>query len=165
MQQYVHGDEPVRQLTTVHFGRVDYTDEQVITFPEGLPAFEQETMFLIIERPATAPVVFLQSLRRPELVFITLPVLLVDPTYRLELAPEDLRALELPDDRQPEIGRQVLCLAIVTVSESRQATANLMAPVVINPKTRRAFQLIQPPGRYSHQHPLQTALATEDPCS
>ena len=151
------------EVTTTCFGQLSYHPEQVIHFPAGLPAFEEETAFLPIERPATAPVIFLQSLSRPDLAFITLPILLADPDYRLDLAPADLEALGLPTDRQPEIGADVLCLAIVTVPESRIATANLMAPIVMNVATRRAFQAIQTDAGYSHQHVLSASPA-EGPC-
>jgi flagellar assembly factor FliW len=152
------------RLQTIHFGTITYRESAVLEFPYGLPAFEQERRFLPIEQPSTAPVIFLQSLSHPELVFITLPVLLVDPAYRLMLSLEDLEALALAIDRQPQIGKDVLCLAIVTVTEHKTPTANLMAPVVVNLKTRCALQAIQAEAGYSHQHPLQPA-PREETCS
>ncbi len=151
------------EFLTEHFGKIEYDSSQVIHFPAGLPAFEQERRFVSIERPATAPVVFLQSLSRTELMFITLPVLVVDATYQLKVSPEDLQALELPDDRQPELGADVACLAVITVAESSPATANLMAPIVINLRTRCALQAIQAGTAYSHAHPLP-ATAEERKC-
>ena len=104
---------------TLHFGAIQFIPDQVITFPDGLPAFEQERQFLPIEQPSSAPLIFLQSLSRPDLVFITLPAGLVDPAYRLMAAAEDLELLGLPPDRQPDIREDVLCLAILTVAEGK----------------------------------------------
>jgi flagellar assembly factor FliW len=150
------------QLITEHFGAIEYWPDQVIRFPEGLPAFEEEREFLLIEQPATLPVVFLQSLRRPELAFITLPAALVEPSFRLAAAPEDLEALGLEGEAEP--GASLLCLAIVTIPENGPPTANLMAPVAINLKARLGRQVIQTAGPYSYQHPLAPP-AGEAPCS
>ncbi len=152
------------QLATKHFGLIEYSDEAVLEFPAGLPGFEREDRFLALEQPGIKPVVFLQSLKRPELCFITLPAQVVDPDYVLSVAPEDLRVLALADDRQPEIGREVLCLTIVSVAEDQQTTVNLLAPIVINLKTRCAVQAIEADSDYSHQHPLFPA-GREGPCS
>ena len=155
----------MRQLHTAHFGTVEYQEDSVLDFPQGLPAFEDETRFLLIEQPATAPVIFLQSLQSPALAFITLPVLLVDPSYQLAVPAEDLQILALPEDRQPVIGTEVLCLAIATVTPGFPPTANLMAPVVVNLAARRAVQTIQPNVPYSHQQPLFPPGQEATPCS
>ncbi len=142
------------RVDTVHFGVLDYGEEAVLEFPAGLPAFEEEKRFLAIERPSAAPFVFLQSLSRTDLAFVTLPVRLVDPGYELAVAVEDLEALGLAKDRQPALDAEVLCLAIVTLVEDRPPTANLMAPVLINLATRRALQAVRCDTAYSHRHPL-----------
>ena len=152
------------RFVTKHFGIVEYQPETVIEFPAGLPGFEQETRFLALEQPGTKPLAFLQSLNRPELCFITLPVNAIDPDYRLAVSADDLRLLELPEDRQPRIGTDVLCLAIISVAENQSPTANLLAPLVVNLRTRRAVQAIAPDSGYSHQHPL-SGSHQEDSCS
>ncbi len=137
-----------------HFGRIEYQDDTVFDFPAGLPGFEQETRFVPIEHPTSRPVVFLQSLGRSELCFITLPVLVVDPDYRLAVPPEDLESLHLDSGSQPAIGQDVLCLAILSVAENAPPTANLLAPLVVNLKNHRGVQAIQEESGYSHQTPL-----------
>jgi flagellar assembly factor FliW len=67
---------------------------------------------------------------------------------------EDLRTLELAEDRQPQIGSEVVCLAVISVAEGEAPTANLLAPILVNLRTRRALQVIIPESGYSHQHPL-----------
>jgi flagellar assembly factor FliW len=141
-------------VQTEHFGWMDYEENSVVEFPSGLPGFEDERRFVAIEQPDAKPLVFLQSLSRPSLCFLTLPVLVVDPQYELAMTGEDLRALELPEDRRPQIGAEVLCLAILSLTENQPPTANLLAPVVVNLRTRRALQAVRPDSTYSHQHPL-----------
>ena len=40
---------------TKDFGVVDYDESAIVHFPAGLPAFESETRFLLIEQAETAP--------------------------------------------------------------------------------------------------------------
>jgi flagellar assembly factor FliW len=160
----VHVCWPMPEAQTKHFGVVSYDPEAVLRFPAGLPAFEQERDFIAIEPPATAPVVFLQSLARPELCFVTLPILAVDPAYELSMCQEDIEALGLNVERQPRIGAEVACLAILSTPADRPPTANLLAPVVVNLATRAAVQAIRVDSRYSHQQPLPLA-AGEASCS
>ncbi|MCC6861504.1 MAG: flagellar assembly protein FliW [Bryobacterales bacterium] len=141
-------------VQTEHFGWMEYEEDSVVEFPSGLPGFEQERRFVAIEQHDAKPLVFLQSLATPALCFLTLPVLAVYPKYELAITGEDLQELELPAGRPPHIGRDVLCLAILSLNENRPPTANLLAPVVVNLKTRRALQAVRPDSAYSHQHPL-----------
>jgi flagellar assembly factor FliW len=153
------------RIDTAHFGPLDCSEDSVIEFPAGLPAFEDQTRFVLVEQPESAPLVFIQSLARPDLVFPALPVQVISPDYRLEMPAEDRALLGFAEQSPPPLpGRDLLCLAIVTAPAGAPPTANLLAPVVINLTTRRAVQVIQADAAYSHQFPLfQTAEPT--PCS
>ncbi|MFN7994697.1 MAG: flagellar assembly protein FliW [Bryobacteraceae bacterium] len=144
----------INSFDTRCFGTVEYDENSILAFPQGIPAFEQERRFLAIRQPINEPLVFLQSLSNPDLCFVTLPVLTACPDYRLEMAPEDLEAVELDPDRQPQIGGDVLCLAILSLEENAPPTANLLAPVVVNVRTRHGCQAINPNVNYSHRHEL-----------
>ena len=84
----------------------------------------------------------------------------IDPDYRLAMTREDLECLGLETSRQPRIADEIRCLAIILVAENGLVTANLLAPVIINPANRRGVQAIRVDRIYSHQHAL-----TEAPCS
>ena len=146
------------RLTSRYFGELDYSPEAAFEFPWGIPAFEDRTAFVYVEQPQNKPLVFMQSLDDPSLCFITVPVFVPDPAYQLRLSAED------PQDRPPKIGEDVLCLALVTVVEGADPTANLASPIVLNLRTRQGIQAIQPESEYSYRHPL---LSREDvtPCS
>jgi flagellar assembly factor FliW len=147
-----------------HLGELQYEQDAVLFFPDGIPAFEQERTFILAQDPATAPLAFLQSTSTPSLCFLVLPVLVIDHAFRLALVPEDLEALGFDPRRQPVIGKDALCLAIVDAKLAGTPTANLLAPVVINLQTRVARQCIQDPADYSHRHEL-LPLETEPACS
>lgn len=138
---------------TRYFGDLPYENDSVIEFPGGLPGFENERRFLPVELAAHRPLVFLQSLATPALCFPALPVPAIDEHYRLRLDAGDLETLGFAAGARPAIGRDVLCLAIISI-EAEAVTANLLAPVVVNLATRRAVQAIAPGSDYSHRHPL-----------
>jgi len=144
----------LRRCETRYFGPVDYDEQSVMLFPDGIPAFEQEQRFLALRQPINEPLVFLQSLANPNLCFATLPALSACPGYQLSMAPEDLDALRLETARQPVIGRDVLCLAILSLEENAPPTVNLLAPIVVNLRTLCGRQAIQTDSLYSHREAL-----------
>jgi len=152
------------EFNSLHFGVVTYAEESVIEFPLGLPGFENENRFVPIEQPVNKPLVFLQSLDRPEVCFPTLPMQAVFPDYQLSLSAEDLSVLGFAGDRQPAAGRDVLCLTIIALAEDRPPAVNLLSPVVVNWENRRAVQSIQADSGYSHEQPLFD-LMTAPVCS
>jgi flagellar assembly factor FliW len=141
-------------IIKARLGELEYDEDSLLFFPGGIPAFEQERDFILVQQPVNAPLAFLQSATTANLCFVTLPVLAINSDYRLNLLPEDLEILGLNSSRQPAIGDEVLCLAIVDVKKGRTPTANLLAPVVVNLRTRVARQCIQDESGYSHCHAL-----------
>jgi flagellar assembly factor FliW len=99
------------------------------------------------------PLIYLQSLEDPALCFITMPILAADPGYRLKVSREDLGRLGLNSGRQPRIGDDVLCLTVLSIRETGP-TANLLAPIVVNLRNRKAVQAVAPESDYSHQFAL-----------
>jgi flagellar assembly factor FliW len=143
------------------FGALEYEESLVVRFPSGLPGFEQETRFVLLERPEWTPLVLLQSLHRAQLCFLAAPVAVIDPSYCLSVTREDLERLGLNEEQQPVPGEQMLCLALLCAPENGPLTGNLLAPVVVNLRTRMAVQAVRTDARYSHQH----IFAGEPACS
>jgi flagellar assembly factor FliW len=141
---------------TARLGAVSYPEDAVLEFPRGLPGFEGRRLFVAVQQPATAPLVFLQSLEDSELCFTTTPAPPLVPDYQLEISAEDLETVGLPSDRPPAIGVEALCLAVLAFHEGG-ASANLLAPIVVNLANRKAVQAVSPEGRYSHRHEILAA--------
>ena len=138
---------------TQNFGRISYDTAATLEFPVGLPGFEQRRLFLALSFPDSKPLIFLQNLEDGGLCFPTMPVLAVDPQYRLEIGPEDRACIGFTPGEAVRIGQEVLCLAILSLREEGP-TANLLAPVVVNLVSRQAVQAVAPNSHYSHQHVL-----------
>jgi flagellar assembly factor FliW len=142
------------QCETEYFGTMSYREDSVFDFPAGIPAFTEEKRFVPIESQEHSPLLFLQSLGKPTLCFLALPIQVVDPDYCLAVSQDDLVTLELAPDRQPGLTSEVAVLALLSLHDGISATVNLMAPIVVNLKTRRALQAIRQDSVYSHQHPV-----------
>lgn len=136
-----------------NFGVLSYDPAATVEFPAGLPGFDDRRRFLALSFPDSKPLIFLQSLEDTALCFLTLPVLAVDPQYRLEISPEDRERIGFSEAETIRIGQQVLCLAILSLHEEGP-TANLLAPIVVNLVNRKAAQAVAPHAHYSHQHVL-----------
>ena len=113
-----------------------------LEFPHGIPAFETEKQFRLIERE---PLLFLESETSSNLSFLLLPVALIDPEYRLAISAEDKETL----GARPE--SRLLCLAVVTAAEDSPPTVNLLAPVVVNLDNGKAVQAVRSDAVYSHK--------------
>lgn len=151
-------------IDSPQLGVLEFEESDIVTFPAGLPAFEEQRRFLLLDREGLAPFRFLQSVDRPDLMLVTVPVAAIAPGYRLEALPEDLERIGLPPLSQPAEGADVECLAVVTLPEEGPATANLIAPILVNWERRLAVQAIQPETGYSYAHPLWTAVEETREC-
>jgi len=147
-------------VETKNFGKISFEPESELEFPCGLPGFDSSRRFIAVRFVESDPLVYLQSLEDPGLCFITAPIQAVDPQYRLKVSAEDLAHLGLPAARQPRIGEDVLALTVVSIRETGP-TANLLAPVLVNLRNRKAVQAVSEEAGYSHQHAIlsEEALA------
>ncbi|MGH9592070.1 MAG: flagellar assembly protein FliW [Bryobacteraceae bacterium] len=141
-------------IITERFGALEYQDGATLHFPGGLPGFGDRRHFVLVEQSDLAPLVFLQSLESLDLCFLALPVQVVDASYDASVGPDDLETLAIAPSDRP------FYLTLVAAAENGRLTANLLAPVVINPRTRVAVQAVRSDTRYSHQHPLEELVCS-----
>lgn len=124
--------------------------EQVYRFPQGIPAFEQHRQFRLIESAEFAPLVILESECAARVRFVCAPARALMPGFEFELTAEEADVLGTGGG-----GAGLLVYVILTFREGAAPTANLMAPVVLNPATGVGLQSVQAGSAYSHIHPLE----------
>lgn len=136
-------------LESRRFGQVQVHEEAVIRFPDGLPGFEELRRFLLLTVPDLEPVQFLVSIDDAEISFSLLPAPLCAPGYAPDFRAGDLEPLGAAD------GAAVTAYAILTFHhEGERVTANLRAPVLINPATRVGRQVTLSDSTHSLRHEL-----------
>ena len=131
-------------------------DDAIIVFPNGLIGFMEWRRFVLLEDPEESPVAVLQSIDDANVSFLVTDPWCVAPDYKLELSAEDIKEINL--ERVEDA--KVLCT--LAAREGRVlVTANLLGPIVINPKARLARQVILQDSQYSAQHPVLTVDGKE----
>ena len=128
--------EPVRVATT-RFGAIEVPAAETVVFDDGLLGFPAAQRFALIAVDNDSDLYWLQSIDDGSLAFLTTSPWVNFPEYEPDIPDSDREALGLdsPDDAS------VICL--LTVDRDRAlVTANLLGPVVINLKSRRARQVV-----------------------
>lgn len=140
-------DDRIRLST--RFGAFDADARALVSFPAGLPGFEQCRQFAILSSSDAAPLQCLHAVGGPPASFLALDPRLVLPEYRCVLGVTDRTRLSVGDDVSA-----LLWLSLLIVTEQGTAFANLRAPVVINPATMTGFQVMPQDSVYPLRHPV-----------
>lgn len=106
-----------------------------ITCDEGLPGFEDISSYELSEPEEPGPFKWLKAIAA-DLAFIVVDPRLFWPNYSFDLARADLDSLGLSSADEADL------YVIVTVPDDPLlATANLFAPLVVNPRSGRLKQV------------------------
>ena len=134
------------KIQTRDFGEIEISSEDIINFEGAIYGFEGYKKFVFLfQEDISEHFVWLQSIEEPQLCFI-----LVAP----EVVKEDYSP-SVPSGLDGLIGQgDYMCWLIVVIKEKfEQMTVNLKSPIVVNPATKRAAQVILE-DNYSIHHPL-----------
>lgn len=146
------------KLSTKYFGEIDYGEEDVIRFPEGIFAFEEEKEFVLLPFSGSdGTLLCLQSVATPQLAFVVMNPFTLHLEYAPVLQPEELEGLGVKDSR--ELCYYVLCVVKNPVSTS---TVNMKCPVAINDETQTGAQVILDTDEYGMRHLLSEFQAGEE---
>ena len=140
-------------IQSAKLGPVAIDAERLITFPEGIPGFPAIKRYLLVKHDKDHPLLWLQAVEDPEVAFVVADPLIFKPDYRPALSSEEMDALQI------EESDAVMVLTILTIpsEDPLGLTANLMAPLIINPKTRLGKQFVLSDQGYHHREPLSIA--------
>lgn len=140
----------MRRVKTDRFGELEIAENQITHFKEGIPAFEEETEFVILPYDEESPYYFMQSLKTPELAFVLTVPFLFFPDYTIEIDDDTITKLDIKN--QDKVG--IYTLLTVPNGSVRYMTANLLAPIVINNENMQAKQIILDKSNYKTKHRL-----------
>jgi flagellar assembly factor FliW len=127
------------QTLNTRFGEIEIDPETVLTFPQGMPGFEDCTRYKLLHEEQPNPRVrWLQSLDDADLSFSLVQVEHLGLSYEVSLSDEECALIELEQAEDA-----VLLLLLSRPFEEGQAiSANTQAPVVLNIKSRKALQKV-----------------------
>jgi len=129
------------QITTRNFGEIEVGTDQVIRFEEGLPGFEEEKEFVLLNNYDTeepVPFMWLQAAKNPDLALVVSIPFFLRPDYEVEIPENVVKSLEI---NSPE---EVGVYTVVKIEDKvENMTFNLMSPIVINARNHKGTQVIQ----------------------
>ncbi|MDH4229674.1 MAG: flagellar assembly protein FliW [Nitrospirota bacterium] len=135
------------RIATSRFGQVQCDADAVLKFPRGLVGIPELTHFVLLD--GSGPLRWLQSVDEPEAAFVVADAdLFVDAA--ITAAHDDLLLIGA---EASVAAVQVLVLLTIPADDPSAATANLMAPLLINQDNRRGVQTVLP-DHFPVQHPV-----------
>jgi flagellar assembly factor FliW len=134
------------KIQTKPYGEIEVSEKQRLFFPDGIIGFEDIKYYFMLDS-REGPYYWLQAEGYPELAFIIMNPRLFKDDYKLMVREEDLKSIDI-NSRD-----EMLDFVILTVPEDlTKISANLMGPIIINRKTRKAKQVISENDEYTVKH-------------
>lgn len=137
-----------------------YGQEEMVSVPEeavydigpGILGFDGLRRYALLPEE-DSPLEWLQAMDDANVAFAVLDPFLFYPNYSFELADADVEALGLAQREDARVR------VILTLHESVEGiTANLLAPLVLNPRMRRARQVVLPESDLPLRFPVLESL-------
>lgn len=127
------------KITSPVVGEMDVSADRVITFPSGLPGFEQCHQFTLVHAAGndTPQLFLLQCLDDAEVVFTVTTPDVLGLNYEFNLNDEEVDALRLGSAEDAAV-----LLMVSRETDAAPIRANVMAPLVVNTASRHGVQKI-----------------------
>ncbi|EYE88777.1 flagellar assembly protein FliW [Fervidicella metallireducens AeB] len=129
------------KISTKFFGEIELEDSQIITFKRGIPGFENEKKFVLLDIEDTN-FKCIQSINDKDVCLLLISPWDYIKDYEIELSDEEIKELELTSHEQ------VMVYNVVTIRENK-ITANFLAPIIINIINNNGKQIILTDSKYS----------------
>ena len=148
------------KLLTTRFGTVEVPDKDVLFFSLGVLGFPEVRRYVMLDHGQSTPLKWLQAVDKPELAFPMVPATDLVEDYHITVSPDDLAALAM------ESTDELLAFVILTIPNGapERTTANLKAPIVMNPTTHLARQVLVEQD-YPIRYPLPVAQPATVECA
>jgi flagellar assembly factor FliW len=123
----------------------------LLTFTEPLPGFPRYRDYALVPADVGGLLYWLQSVAPDGPRFLAVSAASFFPDYAPVLPSAASDELELADAAEANL----YCLVTVPDGDVSAATANLRAPLVVNPMTHRARQLVLTDGMHPIKQPMR----------
>lgn len=144
-------EKKLLEIGTKAFGKVILAEEEIIRFPEGLYGFSSFTDFILLKESEESYFQWLQCVSEPDLAFIVIePEKIFKKPYIPEISLTEKMNIGIDDFSNVKI------YLIVTIPENHpeKMTVNLQGPLIVNPQSRKGWQVISMNENHSVRHPV-----------
>jgi len=137
------------KINTKFFGEVEINEENIIEFPNGIPGFEEEKRFVLLDINEGATYQSLQSVDNPEVALVVTNPYVFFHDYEFDIDENTINLLSINSKED------VMVLSVLTLKDPfKHTTANLQAPIILNFTTGKAKQLILHDTNYQTKQPI-----------
>lgn len=135
-------------VETAEFGYVKVAKEDIIYFPEGIYGLEDIKEYVFLQKnDLNVPIVWMQAVSNKHIRLVVLDPLFIVDSYEPVIPDEILTKLGAES-----LSPLVFYVIAVVPKDIRDMTVNLKSPIVINPQTRKAYQVILENPAYQVRH-------------
>lgn len=140
------------ELQTKDYGSIEYEEEDLFFFPDGLFGFPEIKHFLplCLNEQEDSTMLLLHGVENPSIAFVVLDPFSIEPNYAPRLMPEELGYLGAGSEA--ELSYYVTC---ALKNDYLDNTVNLKCPLVMNPANRRCMQVIMEDSPYDYRKSLR----------
>ncbi|MFZ6031813.1 MAG: flagellar assembly protein FliW [Melioribacter sp.] len=124
------------KLKTKQFGEIEFSDDLILNFKEGLVGFETLRKFILI-KPEDTLFYWLNSVENPDIAF-------------------PLFGLRLIDEEYPQVENHEAFGIVILNPDPLKITVNMKAPVYVNQENKTGYQKILDDEKYSLYYNLFT---------
>lgn len=136
------------ELNSKHHGVINYSEEDIIFFKNGLPGFEDLRKFIIFPLKDNDSFSIIHSIEE-DLGIILISPFMVKENYEFKLEKNILEELKIKEPNE------VMVYTTVTLNSNiEQITTNLKAPIVINMFSKLGKQIIIDNESYKIKEPI-----------
>lgn len=113
------------KIKTRFFDEIEIDKQHILTFPEGIPAFENLNEFIILNVDENSNLRCLQSIENSQVCLMIISPWDYFKDYEIELSDNEIHDIQIENEQD------VVIYNVITVREDK-ITANMAAPIVIN---------------------------------
>ena len=136
------------ELNSKHHGVINYSEEDIIYFKNGLPGFEDLRKFIIFPLKDNDSFSIIHSVEE-DLGIILISPFMVKENYEFKLKENIVEELKIKEPNE------IMVYTTVTLNSNiEQITANLKAPIVINRFSKLGKQIIIDNESYKIKEPI-----------
>ncbi|MGL4208598.1 MAG: flagellar assembly protein FliW [Candidatus Adiutrix sp.] len=137
-------------IKTQKFGEMEFKEDSIVTVIGGLIGLAGHERFVIIRHQEDTPFYWLQCVDEPDLAVVMVNPLLFKSDYDPPIP------LSVNHELDIQASAEISMFVIVTIppGDPKSMTANLLGPVIVNTRSRKAKQLVLDDRIYSHRYQI-----------
>ncbi len=145
-------------VNTKPFGEMEIYSKDIISFPDGIFAFENLKDYVLLSTKKELSFRWLQSLEEKSIAFLMADPVEFLPDYFPKIPKENLELIQITTKQEMSL----FCIVTIPNNYPEKMTINLQGPVIINFSKMLAAQFISEDPSHQVRQPLFSLLNTNE---